>query len=64
MLSNIWVSNPPKLEDIDPELGELLRLFCNGELKEVPIVGRNDLCPCGSLKNGKRLKYKKCHGRT
>jgi uncharacterized protein YecA (UPF0149 family) len=54
-----WIPNPPPLEEVDPELGELLRLFCNGELKEVPIVGRNDPCPC---KSG--LKFKKCHGRT
>ena len=27
--------------------------------REMPKVGRNDLCPCGSGK-----KYKQCHGRT
>lgn len=26
-------------------------------------VGRNDLCPCGKLINGKRLKFKNCHGK-
>lgn len=25
-------------------------------------IGRNDDCPCGSVFNGKRLKYKKCYG--
>jgi uncharacterized protein YecA (UPF0149 family) len=25
--------------------------------RDMPKVGRNDLCPCGSGK-----KYKKCHG--
>lgn len=26
-------------------------------------VGRNDPCPCGAMKNGKPIKYKRCHGR-
>ena len=25
-------------------------------------IGRNDPCPCGKMKNGKPVKYKKCHG--
>jgi len=25
-------------------------------------VGRNDPCPCGKMENGRRLKYKQCHG--
>jgi preprotein translocase subunit SecA len=54
-----WEPHPPPLEKVHPELGELLRAFCNGELKSVPVVGRNNLCPCGSGK-----KYKKCHGKT
>jgi len=49
--------NPIPLEEVDPELGELLRQFCNGELTDVPVVGRNDPCPCNSGR-----KYKKCHG--
>jgi len=52
-------SKPLPLEEVDPELGELLKQFCNGELIEVPVVGRNEPCPCGSGK-----KYKKCHGRN
>jgi uncharacterized protein YecA (UPF0149 family) len=51
------IDNPKPLEEEDPELGELIRLFVNGQLFEVPVVGRNDSCPCGSGK-----KYKKCHG--
>jgi uncharacterized protein YchJ len=53
----MWTSNPKPLEEVDPECGELLRQFCNGELrpKIVPKIGRNDLCPCGSGK-----KFKKC----
>lgn len=47
------------LEEDDPELGELIRLYVNGELYEVPEVGRNELCLC---KSGK--KYKHCHGET
>jgi len=54
-----WTPNPPPLEEVDPELAELLKQFCAGELKEVPEVGRNEKCPCGSGK-----KYKKCHGRV
>lgn len=57
------VPHPPPLEEVDPELAELIRLFVNGELKEIPVVGRNELCPCGATKNGKRIKYKHCHGR-
>lgn len=26
-------------------------------------IGRNEPCPCGAIKNGKRVKYKKCHGK-
>ncbi len=25
-------------------------------------IGRNDPCPCGAMKNGKPIKFKKCHG--
>ncbi len=43
------------------------------ELKEIgtlkpeahPKIGRNDLCPCGKLNSeGRRLKYKRCCGKT
>lgn len=26
-------------------------------------TGRNDPCPCGNKKEGKRIKFKNCHGR-
>jgi peptide deformylase len=26
-------------------------------------IGRNDPCPCGAVKDGRIVKYKKCHGR-
>lgn len=26
-------------------------------------IGRNDPCPCGATKNGKPIKWKKCHGK-
>lgn len=26
-------------------------------------VGRNDPCPCGAMKNNKRIKFKNCHGK-
>lgn len=26
-------------------------------------IGRNDPCPCGAMKDGKPVKFKKCHGR-
>lgn len=26
-------------------------------------IGRNSPCPCGAIKNGKPIKFKKCHGR-
>lgn len=58
-MSEKWVPNPPPLEEVDPELAELIRLFVNGQLKEVPVVRRNEPCPCGSGK-----KYKKCHGKV
>lgn len=54
-----WIEKPQPLEEVDPELGELLRQFCNGELKPVPVVGRNEPCPI-CLKNGKKIKWKKC----
>jgi len=60
VMNGIWVLNPPPLEEVDPELGELIRLFVNGQLKPVPVVGRNEPCPCGASKNGKRIKFKKC----
>jgi len=47
---------PPPVEAVDPEFGKLLKDFCNRI--EVPRVGRNELCPCGSGR-----KYKKCHGK-
>jgi len=59
-MSEKWLSNPPPIEEVDPELAELIRLFVNGELKEIPVVGRNEPCPCGATKNGKRIKFKKC----
>ena len=31
----------------------------NAGAKKIPVVGRNDPCPCGS-----GLKYKKCHGKN
>jgi len=52
-------NHPRPVEEVDPEFGELLRQWCNGELRPIPKVGRNDICPCGSGK-----KYKKCHGRN
>lgn len=45
-----WTPNPMALEEVDPELGDLLRAFCNGELISVPVVGRNNPCPCRSQK--------------
>lgn len=27
-------------------------------------VGRNSPCPCGSIENGKRVKFKKCCGKN
>jgi hypothetical protein len=60
---------PPRFEDTDPELGELIKWWSNkgnaifGNILETvvknqPKVGRNDPCPCGSGK-----KYKKCCGK-
>jgi len=45
------------LEEVDPELGRLLRAFCNNKIKKIQSIGRNDPCFCGSGK-----KFKKCHG--
>lgn len=65
------VEYPPRFEDEDPELGDLLRwwgtldrktqkqLWNQPVVNETPKVGRNDPCPCGSGK-----KYKKCCERT
>lgn len=33
-------------------------------VRDNPKVGRNDPCPCGAMKNGKPVKYKKCCGKT
>jgi uncharacterized protein YecA (UPF0149 family) len=41
---------PPKVETSLGQLGA-------GDGRNLPEVGRNDPCPCGSGK-----KYKKCHG--
>ena len=49
---------PPRLEDVDPELAELIEYHIQTygkPLRRRNKIGRNDLCPCGSGK-----KYKKC----
>ena len=55
---------PPPLETSDPELADLIQWFehqpkaVRNKLEVIHVakkVGRNDLCPCGSLK-----KFKKC----
>ena len=51
------MNNVQPIEETDPEFAELLRAWCHKELIDVPMVGRNEKCPCGSGK-----KYKKCHG--
>lgn len=59
-MNHQWIPHPPPLEEVDPELGELLRQFCNGELKSIPKkIGRNDPCYCNSGK-----KFKKCCGKN
>ncbi len=53
---NAPVADKPKVKgqiaSVDPETGKTKTL-----VREMPKVGRNDACPCGSGK-----KYKKCHG--
>ena len=46
------------LEEVDYELSELIRQYCNNEFKIIRKVGRNDPCSCGSGK-----KFKKCCGK-
>lgn len=56
-----WVTNPPSLEESDPELDSLLKWFCNIPRKKIIKVkiGRNDPCPfCKNF--GKNIKWKKC----
>ncbi|MDD5651727.1 MAG: hypothetical protein PHF86_15130 [Candidatus Nanoarchaeia archaeon] len=56
-----WVHNPLPIEQTDPEFANLLLNYY--KTKNIPKVGRNEPCPCGAVKNGKRIKYKNCHGR-
>ena len=46
---------------IEHEIGHLF-----GELlvdRDIGKIGRNDHCPCGEEKDGKKIKFKNCHGR-
>jgi len=60
---------PPPLEATDPELAKLLQWFERqpkatrkklGMIRVPDKIGRNDPCPCGAMKDGKPIKYKKC----
>ena len=51
----------PVMTDLREESGKILRerdLPDLADLTQIPKVGRNDPCPCGS-----GLKYKRCHGK-
>ena len=51
----------PVMTDLREEFGKILReqdLPDLADLTQIPKVGRNDPCPCGS-----GLKYKRCHGK-
>jgi len=63
-MSDKWVPNPKPIEEVDPEFAELvsqyISLVTTSKLKKIPKVGRNEPCPCGASKNGKRIKFKRC----
>lgn len=48
---------PKPLEEVDPELAELVREYVIQQAAKKNNIGRNDPCPCRSGK-----KFKKCHG--
>ena len=52
------LNKPKPLEEVDPELAELIKEHCNRRRLITFNVGRNDPCPCFSGK-----KFKKCCGK-
>ncbi|HEV8149461.1 MAG TPA: preprotein translocase subunit SecA [Gemmatimonadales bacterium] len=50
-------SGPPASRGASPKVETSLGRLGSGDGRNVPVVGRNEPCPCGSGK-----KYKKCHG--
>ncbi|HEV8612489.1 MAG TPA: SEC-C metal-binding domain-containing protein, partial [Gemmatimonadales bacterium] len=50
-------SGPPASRGVPPKVETSLGKLGSGDGRSVPVVGRNEPCPCGSGK-----KYKKCHG--
>lgn len=57
-IANVTYSSPTETGEVETRRGDVTReatALPPGE--EVPRVGRNELCPCGSGK-----KYKHCHG--
>ena len=57
------LNKPKPLEEVDPELAELIKEHCNRRRLITLNVGRNDPCPCGLIKNGRPVKFKKCCGK-
>lgn len=45
------------VQDVDIDIDQIFGVTVEQHVEQVPKVGRNERCPCGSGK-----KYKKCHG--
>ncbi len=45
------------IQDVDIDINQIIGVTVEQHVEQVPKVGRNERCPCGSGK-----KYKKCHG--
>jgi preprotein translocase subunit SecA len=57
-MSNVTYSSPNELGEVETRLGDVALGKSQSPGEDVPRVGRNEVCPCGSGK-----KYKHCHGK-
>lgn len=48
---------------IQHEIDHLENILISDRVAGKDKVGRNSPCPCGKTKNGKPIKWKKCHGK-
>jgi peptide deformylase len=48
---------------VQHEIDHLENILITDRVAGKKKIGRNDPCPCGKMKNGKPVKWKKCHGK-